>query len=197
MNNRFTFFVQIIGDLAIPLLGYFFWDWSLFFILLFYLIENLFFSFFRIETIREIKKVVLKKDQKRDIKTLVKSLILWFLEFILLHSFVLVIYPNKNLLNEWINFFMYQDLGIPQGIILLPLLYYTSRLKMKQDTFLFIRSIESPIELSGLTVNFFTSWLAIGFWGFLIGINYFFQINELINLTLVLLLVVFKSIKKS
>ena len=62
MNKQTAFIVQLIGELAIPLLGYFLWDWSLLFILLFYLIENLFFSFFRIETVREIKKLVLKKD---------------------------------------------------------------------------------------------------------------------------------------
>lgn len=197
MNNRATFIVQLIGDLAIPLLGYFLWDWSLFFILLFYLIENLFYSVFRIETIREIKKVVLKKDQTRDIKSLLKTLLLWSFECVLVHFLILEIYPKQSLFREWIHFLMYEDLGIPQGIILLPLLYFTSRMKMKQNTLIFIRNMKSSNELSTLAVNFTTTWIAFGFWGILLGINYFYQLHELLNLSIILLFLVFRNFRKN
>ena len=193
MNKQTAFIVQLIGELAIPLLGYFLWDWSLLFILLFYLIENLFFSFFRIETVREIKKLVLKKDQPRDLKLQFKSLYLWVIECVLVHLFILVIYQNLSVTKEWIHFFMYQDLGIPQGIILLPLLYFASRMKMKQDIFLTIKNMKSADELNQLTVNFKQSWTAIGVWGVLIGINFFIPIHELINLSFVLILLIARS----
>ena len=197
MNKQTVFIIQLIGELAIPLLGYFLWDWSLLFILLFYLIENLFFSFFRIETVREIKKLVLKKDQPSDLKLQFKSLYLWVIECVLVHLFILVIYQNLSVTNEWIHFFMYQDLGVPQGIILLPLLYFASRMKMKQDIFLTIKNMKSADELNQLTINFKQSWTAIGVWGILIGINFFMTIDELINLSFVLILLIARSFQKN
>jgi hypothetical protein len=196
MKKRTTFFIQLIGELVIPLLGYFFWDWSLLFILLFYLIENLFFSYFRIETIREIKKTVLKTEQKREYQDLVKSFFLWLIEFILVHIFIMLIYPNQSFTTEWINFFMYQDLGIPQGIILLPLIYFSSQMKKKQDVILTIRNMKSVDELILLKVNFKQSWVSIAIWGVLIGVNYFVSLHELINLSFVIILLIARGLQK-
>ena len=197
MNKRTAFFVQLIGELVIPLLGYFLWDWSLLFILLFYLIENLFFSCFRIETVREVKKTVWKKEQPRELKIFSKSLTLWMIEFVLVHLFIAVIYPNQSFIKEWVDFFMYQDLGIPQGIILLPLIYISSRMKMKQDVMLNIRNLKSVEELNHMTVSFKHSWISIGIWGILIGINFFIPIHELINLSFVLILLIARSFQRN
>jgi hypothetical protein len=196
MNKRTTFFIQLIGELVIPLVGYFFWDWSLLFILLFYLIENLFFSYFRIETIREIKKTVLKTEQKREYQDLVISFFLWLIECILVHLFIMLIYPNQSFTTEWINFFMYQDLGIPQGIILLPLIYFSSQMKKKQDVVFTIRNMKSVDELILLKVNFRQSWVSIAIWGVLIGMNYFVSLHELINLSFVLLILIARGLQK-
>jgi hypothetical protein len=197
MNKRTAFIVQLIGELVIPLLGYFLWDWSLLFILLFYLIENLFFSYFRIETVREVKKTVWKKEQPRELKIFSKSLTIWTIEFVLVHLFIAVIYPNQSFRKEWVDFFMYQDLGIPQGIILLPLIYISSRMKMKQDVMLNIRNLKSVEELNHMTVSFKHSWISIGIWGILIGINFFIPIHELINLSFVLILLIARSFQRN
>jgi hypothetical protein len=197
MNKRTAFIVQLIGELVIPLLGYFLWDWSLLFILLFYLIENLFFSYFRIETVREVKKTVWKNEQPRELKIFSKSLTIWTIEFVLVHLFIAVIYPNQSFIKEWVDFFMYQDLGIPQGIILLPLIYISSRMKMKQDVMLNIRNLKSVEELNHMTVSFKHSWISIGIWGVLIGINFFIPIHELINLSFVLILLIARSFQRN
>jgi hypothetical protein len=197
MNKRTAFIVQLIGELVIPLLGYFLWDWSLLFILLFYLIENLFFSYFRIETVREVKKTVWKNEQPRELKIFSKSLTIWTIEFVLVHLFIAVIYPNQSFIKEWVDFFMYQDLGIPQGIILLPLIYISSRMKMKQDVMLNIRNLKSVEELNHMTVSFKHSWISIGIWGILIGINFFIPIHELINLSFVLILLIARSFQRN
>lgn len=197
MNKNTTIIIQLIGELVIPLLGFFLWDWSLLFILLFYLLENLFFSYFRIETVREIKKQILKKDQPRNSKILFKSLILWLIECVLVHLFILLIYPNQSLPKEWIKFFMYQDLGIPQGIILLPLLYFASKMKMKQDVFVSLKNLKSADDFNHIAVNLNYTWIAIGAWGGLIGLNYFIQINELLNLSFILGLVILRSFHRN
>lgn len=197
MNKNTTIIIQLIGELVIPLLGFFLWDWSLLFILLFYLLENLFFSYFRIETVREIKKQILKKDQPRNSKILFKSLILWLIECVLVHLFILLIYPNQSLPKEWIKFFMYQDLVIPQGIILLPLLYFASKMKMKQDVFVSLKNLKSADDFNHIAVNLNYIWIAIGAWGGLIGLNYFIQINELLNLSFILGLVILRSFHRN
>lgn len=197
MNKNTTIIIQLIGELVIPLLGFFLWDWSLLFILLFYLLENLFFSYFRIETVREIKKQILKKDQPRNSKILFKSLILWLIECVLVHLFILLIYPNQSLPKEWIKFFMYQDLVIPQGIILLPLLYFASKMKMKQDVFVSLKNLKSADDFNHIAVNLNYTWIAIGAWGGLIGLNYFIQINELLNLSFILGLVILRSFHRN
>jgi hypothetical protein len=197
MNKRTAFIVQLIGELVIPLLGYFLWDWSLLFILLFYLIENLFFSYFRIETFREVKKTVWKKEQPRELKIFSKSLTIWTIEFVLVHLFIAVIYPNQSFITEWVDFFMYQDLGIPQGIILLPLIYISSRMKMKQDVMLNIRNLKSVEELNHMTVSFKHSWISIGIWGILIGLNYFISLNEILNLSFIVLLLIARGLQRN
>jgi hypothetical protein len=197
MNKRTAFIVQLIGELVIPLLGYFLWDWSLLFILLFYLIENLFFSYFRIETFREVKKTVWKKEQPRELKIFSKSLTIWTIEFVLVHLFIAVIYPNQSFITEWVDFFMYQDLGIPQGIILLPLIYFASRMKMKQDVILIIRNLKSVEELNHMTVSFKHSWISIGIWGILIGLNYFISLNEILNLSFIVLLLIARGLQRN
>ncbi len=197
MNKRTAFIVQLIGELVIPLLGYFLWDWSLLFILLFYLIENLFFSYFRIETFREVKKTVWKKEQPRELKIFSKSFTLWMIEFVLVHIFIAVIYPNQSFRKEWVDFFMYQDLGIPQGIILLPLIYFASRMKMKQDVILIIRNLKSADELNQMNVRYKHSWISIGIWGILIGLNYFISLNEILNLAFIVLLLIARGIQRN
>ena len=34
-------YIQLVGDAIIPILGFFFWDWNLYFILLFYFLDML------------------------------------------------------------------------------------------------------------------------------------------------------------
>ena len=58
MKKKTLLFIQIIGELAIPLIGFFFWNWSLYFILLFYMIENLFATYFQLETFRNVAFLV-------------------------------------------------------------------------------------------------------------------------------------------
>jgi hypothetical protein len=88
-------------------------------------------------------------------------------------------------------------LGIPQGIILLPLIYISSRMKMKQDVMLNIRNLKSVEELNHMTVSFKHSWISIGIWGILIGINFFIPIHELINLSFVLILLIARSFQRN
>ena len=196
MNQRIARTIQIIGELAIPLLGYFFWNWSFSFILFFYIIENLFLLYFRIETIQNVKSTILKAKRIVDIKLLLFFLGLWIIEFALIHFLLKIIATNKNLLNAWQDFFLFEDMGVPQGFILIPLLYFASRMKMKQDIVIEIKKINTKLDLDKLKISALYNWIAISFWGLLIGLNVLFALPEIWNILLTLILLLFRAFQR-
>ena len=196
MNQRIARTIQIIGELAIPLLGYFFWNWSFSFILFFYIIENLFLLYFRIETIQNVKSTILKAERVVDVKLLLFFLGLWIVEFALIHFLLKIIATNKNLLNAWQDFFLFEDMGVPQGFILIPLLYFASRLKMKQDIVIEIKKINTKLDLDKLKISALYYWIAISFWGLLIGLNVLFAIPEIWNILLTIILLLFRAFQR-
>jgi hypothetical protein len=196
MNQRIARTIQIIGELAIPLLGYFFWNWSFSFILFFYIIENLFLLYFRIETIQNVKSTILKAKRIVDIKLLLFFLGLWIVEFALIHFLLKIIATNKNLLNAWQDFFLFEDMGVPQGFILIPLLYFASRMKMKQDIVIEIKKINTKLDLNKLKISALYNWIAISFWGLLIGLNVLFALPEIWNILLTLILLLFRAFQR-
>lgn len=196
MNQRIARTIQIIGELAIPLLGYFFWNWSFSFILFFYIIENLFLLYFRIETIQNVKSTILKAKRIVDIKLLLFFLGLWIVEFALIHFLLKIIATNKNLLNAWQDFFLFEDMGVPQGFILIPLLYFASRMKMKQDIVIEIKKIKTKLDLNKLKISALYNWIAISFWGLLIGLNVLFALPEIWNILLTLILLLFRAFQR-
>jgi hypothetical protein len=196
MNQRIARTIQIIGELAIPLLGYFFWNWSFSFILFFYIIENLFLLYFRIETIQNVKSTILKAKRIVDIKLLLFFLGLWIVEFALIHFLLKIIATNKNLMNAWQDFFLFEDMGVPQGFILIPLLYFASRMKMKQDIVIEIKKINTKLDLDKLKISALYNWIAISFWGLLIGLNVLFALPEIWNILLTLILLLFRAFQR-
>jgi hypothetical protein len=162
----------------------------------FYIIENLFLLYFRQETIRQIKIIVLKKEQALDIKSLLKALLLWILEFVLIHIFIIVIEPKNSLLEEWWKFFSYQELGLPQGIILVPLLFFASKMKMKQDVSIAIKKLISIQDLKNLKISYSFFLISLGFWGLLIGLNYNFHFHAVFNIPIILILLVFRGFQR-
>jgi hypothetical protein len=196
MNQRTVQFIQIIGELAIPLLGFFLWNWSFSFILFFYLIENLFLLYFRIETIQNVKSMILKTKRIVDIKLLLFFLGLWIIEFSLIHFLLKIIATSNSLLTAWQDFFLYEDMGVPQGFILLPLLYFASRMKMKQDIVIEIKKINTKLDLDKLKISALYYWIAISFWGLLIGLNVLFAIPEIWNILLTIILLLFRAFQR-
>lgn len=195
-HQRKLLIIQIVSELAIPLIGYFFWDWTLFFILIFYILENLFLYYFRIETLRQVKTVIFKSKVGTDYKQLLISFGFWIQEFILIHLFISTINTNLSIGHEWYNFIMYEELGIPQGIVLIPLMIFASRMKMKQDIPLILKKINHPDELKNKKISYRYSLITLGFWGMMIGFNYFFHLHDAINLIFIISLLLFRAIQK-
>lgn len=113
---------EILGDFLLPLLGYIWWGWDLYFILLFIIFDlsvRLFFAFFRPET--------------RSAQLLLRPS-LFYLSFVILSHFYMVLTePTWRFATAFADFFWYQDFFIPQGLILLPILIYTERSRQRME----------------------------------------------------------------
>jgi hypothetical protein len=88
-------------------------------------------------------------------------------------------------------------MGIPQGILLLPLLLFASNLKMKQDIQLFSSKINSLDDLKKLSPKLTYYFVSTGFWLVLLGINSFIKIPEIVIIPLLLFLFVYRSLNRT
>ncbi|MEY3238513.1 MAG: hypothetical protein RI883_2614 [Bacteroidota bacterium] len=113
--------IQLIGDAVIPLLGFFWWNWSLYFIVIFYLLDYL-----SNEVILNLKSKKITTYQEIDSKIWVKkaslSFLLFLLGIVLVHLSMKMLHPQIDFYKEFIQFLSYKDMGIAQGYFLLPLI---------------------------------------------------------------------------
>lgn len=124
-------YIQLIGDAIIPLLGYFLWDWSLYFIVLFYLLD-----YVCNEIIIHLK--VHKTNRSNATETMSRSKGMF--SFLLLVSVLFIVHvavkriqPTIDFPNEIVHFVTYKDLGIEQGYFLIPLVFFTGYQRYKMD----------------------------------------------------------------
>lgn len=114
-------YIQLIGDALIPLLGFFWWNWSLYFISVFYLIDYL-----SNEIFLHIKSKKITSVQKVNPSAWIKngwiSAVLLIACFVVIHLAIRSIYPEIQFTKEIYKFWMYKDMGIEQGYILVPLI---------------------------------------------------------------------------
>lgn len=125
-------YIQGIGDLIIPILGFIFWDWSLYFILLFILLDMI-----TKEVIMQAKAYhVFKSHPDAKSQWFKKSVLntVFFMSFLLLlHVAVIQVFATLEFTAEWWRFWTYEDLGIQQGYVLLPLLAVSGYMQFKQS----------------------------------------------------------------
>ncbi len=126
------FLIRILGDALIPVLGFVFWNWGIFFILIYYFLDLL------------ISEVLMHFKSKKVLSHSSENPVLWWklgiLSFsILLLAMSLVILtmyfylPGFNLQSEIIDFMTYEDMGIQQGYILIPLLIFVAWQQYRMD----------------------------------------------------------------
>jgi hypothetical protein len=126
-------YIQLIGDAVIPLLGFFLWNWSLYFILLFYIIDLLL-----IEVVMHLKTKKTLKERTQEDKSIwykqgILSTVLFLINCILIHLAIQELHPTIDFQKEAIAFWSYKDMGIEQGYILFPLLIFVAYQKYKME----------------------------------------------------------------
>ena len=127
MNADKTVWLKIISDSIIPLLGFFLWDWSIFFIVLFLCLDLI-----SHELVYHLKLNFLRKFQNHSFsKGSLLSLPLVLISLAIIQFSLLVLYSESNPLKELIEFLSYEDMGIAQGYILIPLIGLMAFQEMK------------------------------------------------------------------
>ena len=138
--NRQSKITQLIGDLAIPLIGYYFWGWNMLFILFFYILDvgvSTTFTF--------VKTKCINKFQQTNYypwKHILLILLGYFLTFYLVYFLILNISPKVNISDEILRFLLMKDMGLPQMVLLLPLLIVGGYMQYK-ISFLVTRAFET------------------------------------------------------
>ena len=171
-------YLQLVADALIPLLGLLVWNWSLYFILLFY-----FFDLISAEIIVHLKSK--KTISFQGIAGLKKVWYKWgitsfsflLLSIVMIHFAVYFISPGIDFKIEALAFWNYEEMGIKQGYILLPLVFFVSYQQYKM-TFLMAGRFRNT-QLNFLwKKHIIPLILIIAFAGICLGVSWFIQLPE-------------------
>lgn len=195
-------YVQLVGDAVIPLLGFFLWNWNLYFILVFYFIDMLtkeVLLHVKSNKINHFTDNPLNPKRRNDrlvwIKYGMLSGIVFTFILILVHFSMPAILPKFNAITEIQNFWFYKEMGIEQGYVLVPLIvlmaftqYKVEFLLPAQYTKMTIQNLwKSHIQamlvilaFTGLTFGLVT-FTTIPEWILVIGIVTFSSIYQLLQ----------------
>lgn len=172
--------VQLFSEAFIPLLGFFLWDWGLYFILLFYIID-----LFANELVIHLKSRKTTKYQIEEsnkvvwLKNSLLSAVLIGMMIILIHLVMRSIQPEINFLLEAKEFWNYTELGIKQGYVILPLLFFVGYQQYRMQ-FLASAKYRNTV-LKDLWKKHLQSFIVvIGFSGLALGLAQFFVFPEIV-----------------
>ena len=171
-------YVQLVGDAVIPLLGFFLWDWSLYFILLFYFLDLL--STEIIIHLKSKKTVDFQGNIKLKsewIKWGITSFVSLGFAIVMIHFAIYFIVPGIDFSQEAVNFWSYEEMGIQQGYILLPLVFLVSFQQYKM-MFLMTGRFRNNQLILMWKKHVLPLLLIIAFAGICLGISWFYALPE-------------------
>lgn len=172
--------IQLFSEALIPLLGFFLWDWGLYFILLFYIID-LFANEFVIHLkSRKTTDFQLEKSNKLTwVKNGLISLFLIVVVIVLIHVVMRSIDPSIDFKQQAQNFWNYTELGIKQGYVLFPLLFFVGYQQYKMQ-FLARAKYRNTIMKDLWSRHLQAFIVVIGFCGLTFGLTQFHIFPEII-----------------
>lgn len=131
MNTKQAY-IQLVGDALIPLAGVFFFDWSLYFILLFYCLDLI--ASEVVSHLKSKKTVEFNGISKKPwLVSGVKSALLLIVSLASIHVAVYAIHPEMNFQQAFIEFMSYEEMGIAQGYILIPFVAFAAYQLYRMD----------------------------------------------------------------
>jgi hypothetical protein len=177
-------YIEVLGDTIIPLLGYFLWEWNLYFIVLYFILELIFseaflhLKFYKIHAFKKLNKSWLLQG--------ITGFLALTALIIFIHIGFTFLIPTIDFKSQLSLFLSYEDMGIAQGYILFPLLFISGYQKYKME-FIRMKKYET-VTIQNVwksqLIKYFFVFLLIGFCFvmMLVGIN-----NSLIYLAVILL----------
>jgi hypothetical protein len=180
-------YLKLFSNLIIPVLGFWWWGWSLYFILLFYFLD-----LFSNELVVHLKVKKIKSVQQETNPTPTKTMALVSFLFLVLSIVVInigmVIYhPELSLKQEIVNFIGYKEMGLEQGYVLIPLIVLMTFANYKSDFLvpkMFLIQREKEVWKAHIKQHF----LLISFSAILLLIAVSYQLSEWVILVVILLL---------
>lgn len=126
MTKQRLAYIQIALEATIPLAGFFAWDWSLYFILLFYIIDLLAGEMTMHLKSRQIANYQEGKSRKEWFVQGAIGMLLFLAVLAGIHTMMKLYHPEINFAKEIHAFWTYEEMGIPQGYVLTPLVFLLS-----------------------------------------------------------------------
>jgi hypothetical protein len=171
-------YFQLITDAIIPLLGYFFWHWNLYFIVLFYLLDYLAYEVF--SHVKAKKVTSLKKEQNNKwLKLGMISAVLIVVNVVFVHITMKALVPTIDFTKEMLAFWKYKDMGIEQGYFLLPLIVMAGYQRYKME-FLMTGLFQKITIHQIFTKHIQAQLIAFGFIALTFGLSFLIVFPEII-----------------
>ena len=172
--------LQLFADALIPLMGLFLWDWSLYFMLLFYFLDL--FSNEIIVHLKASKTIVFQGRngaKKNWLKWGIISSCSLALAVIMIHFAVYFISSGIDFKSETISFLNYEEMGIKQGYLLVPLVFFVSYQQYKMTFLMPARFRNNQLNVMWKK-HIIPLILIIAFAGLGLSLSWFLEIPEAI-----------------
>ena len=125
--KRIEIIGALFGDAALPLLGFLFWDWGFYFIVLFFVFDILIRSFFLMKRVKNLPSMNINH------RFALVGISMTFLELSLLHLLVFLTLTPIGFFEELWAFLSYEEMGIAQGVVLIPLLIFNELFRIRNE----------------------------------------------------------------
>lgn len=125
--KRIEIIGTLFGDAALPLLGFLFWDWGFYFIVLFFVFDILIRSFFLMKRVKNLPSMNINH------RFALFGISMTLLELSLLHLLVFLTLTPIGFFEELWAFLSYEEMGIAQGVVLIPLLIFNELFRIRNE----------------------------------------------------------------
>lgn len=179
-------YIQLVSDALIPLAGFFFWDWGLYFILLFYLLDML-----ASEVIVHLKSrksiEYYGKGKKERFSFGIQSVVMLLISVLSIHAAMYFIQPGIDFKQEFIDFWTYEELGMQQGYFLAPFIAYGAYLQYK-ISFLMPAKFRTLIHAEIWKAHLGAFLLIVAACGIAIGLSQLVELSQVIYVLVIVAL---------
>jgi hypothetical protein len=183
MTQQRLFLIQTLLEAIIPVIGYFEWGWDLSFILLFYLLDALLaFGILLAKGKKRLSHSNNASERTLFAKQSVSGLLLFAVSIAGIALSITFLQPELDWWNRIVHFLTYEEWGIQQGYILVPLVVLNGVMVYRQQFLMTARY--RTLEMNAITRPFLVQgFVLLGAAGILLGTTALIQFPEEILIT--------------